>query len=797
MNFIEVTDKNRDTVFNRLREIPVVAYDLETTGLFWWKDQVVCAAVGTDEKVFWFQDVAGLSEVLEGKTIIGHNLKFDLHFGPIKNATLFDTLIAHYLLYPEAKKRGLKELASQYFQAEDYAVDVKHINNLDKEQLKIYNCKDVVFTYKLYNLFKDRVKDNYMFNFLNKFIFTLIEIEKNGVVIDKDIFNKVKTELVTDLELVNVKLKSFSDINFNSTKQLRDLLYNKMRLPILEETEKGAPSTSEETLVQLQKTDTTGLIEALLSHRKLAKLVSTYIEGLEPLIKNSRCYPSYNVCRTLTGRLACNDPNFQNQPKHEGILSFFTSRFPGGVLVQVDYCVAPETLVLCSDLSWAKAGDLTIGKKIIGFDEAPKNSKFREATILNKKIILRPCYRITTNRGEVISSEEHRWLYCGNQAQKCGRSRGWKTTKDLKVGEKLPFFASPWEEDFSKEGAYLKGIFDGEGSVSGTVVGFGQNEGIVLNKVRELLTLKGYAYGLTSKQGNVWKLCLKGGQVSQRFLGSIRPHRLIGKGRKTWENRRTWGKNTAPAVIERVEFLGEKEVVSLETSSKTFIANGFFAHNCQVELRVLAHCAGAMRMKNYFAQEKLDLHRKTASDIFSVDPSAVTDEMRQMAKTVNFGIVYGQTKYSLAKQLEIPVAKANHLINKWFYLFPEIRDLHMRLKDMAANGEKVSTEFGRFHHAAALEYNQLINFPIQSTASDINIHTLVELSTALTKENFKAKIIGTVHDSVVCDCPNEEFVSLILLVKKIFKGVRLPFNFTVPLEIDVKYGSNLNGGEKI
>jgi len=240
------------------------------------------------------------------------------------------------------------------------------------------------------------------------------------------------------------------------------------------------------------------------------------------------------------------------------------------------YCVSPDQRVLTADLRWIPAGNLSAGDELIGFDEEIKGQGKGRGAIFQSSFVQEvgraylPSFRVETNRGSVVVSSDHKFILCK-------KGRCWVSAKDLLVGDELAFYHEAWSEDFSFEGGCLKGFFEGEAWISGQAVAFGQNDGETCEWVKEMLRLKGYLVN----RGSRWSA--KGGSYGVyphvRFLGAIRPPRLLHKSRTLWEGRRTWGSKSETARINSVTYVGEIEVVTLSTSTKTFIVEGFLSHN--------------------------------------------------------------------------------------------------------------------------------------------------------------------------------------------------------------------------
>lgn len=247
-----------------------------------------------------------------------------------------------------------------------------------------------------------------------------------------------------------------------------------------------------------------------------------------------------------------------------------------------DWCLAPGTRLLCSDLKWKPIETLSIGDELIGFDETIKNAKLRPSIIENIKHLNKPCIQITTEKGVITSSEDHMWVVSGSKPKKF--SRMWKKTSEIQVGDKIAYYTDPWEYDDSREGGYVAGFIDGEGFLStyGGGVGWGQNPGDTSNKIQKLVTERGFTFSKRkgTNKCEIFKTLGNGSNV--RFLGMFQPERLMARSRLMWENRRNFNKTSKPAVVLEIKHVGIQPVVAVQTSTRTFIAEGYLSHNCVV-----------------------------------------------------------------------------------------------------------------------------------------------------------------------------------------------------------------------
>lgn len=217
----------------------------------------------------------------------------------------------------------------------------------------------------------------------------------------------------------------------------------------------------------------------------------------------------------------------------------------------------------------------------------------------------------------------------------------------------------------------------------------------------------------------------------------------------------------------------------------------------QIELRILAHLSEDPSLINAFKEGK-DIHRKTASEIFSIKEEDVTDEQRRIAKTVNFGISYGISAFGLSESIKIPYERAQELIDLYFLKYPKVKSFIERTIDYARKNLYVRTLFGRIRPLPDINSpNQFlrqqaervaVNTVVQGTAADLIKIAMVRIYERICKENLDAKIILQIHDEIVIEVLEKE----INRVSDILKEEMVDFSFSVPLEINLYVGKNLN-----
>lgn len=217
----------------------------------------------------------------------------------------------------------------------------------------------------------------------------------------------------------------------------------------------------------------------------------------------------------------------------------------------------------------------------------------------------------------------------------------------------------------------------------------------------------------------------------------------------------------------------------------------------QIELRLLAHVANDEHLIEAFNND-IDVHALTASKVFEVPIEEVTKDMRRKAKAVNFGIVYGQSKYGLAKSLNISNDQAGQFIDKYFESYPKIKQYMIEKVDYVHEYGYVETLYGRKRYLGAelssanyqireFAERAAINQPLQGTAADLIKMAMIKIDEELTKKNLKSKMVMQVHDELVFEAAKDEIEELKSIVKN---GMEMGQPFKVPLEVDINCGAS-------
>ena len=217
----------------------------------------------------------------------------------------------------------------------------------------------------------------------------------------------------------------------------------------------------------------------------------------------------------------------------------------------------------------------------------------------------------------------------------------------------------------------------------------------------------------------------------------------------------------------------------------------------QIELRILSSIANVESLIKAFNND-LDIHAKTASDIFKKDITEITSQERRVAKAVNFGIIYGISSYGLSENLNISSKEAKHFIETYLNTYPGIKEYMDNTIKQAHIDGFVKTLMGRIRIIPELQNKNYIirqtgermalNTPIQGTSADIIKKAMVEVQQKLKEKNLKSKMILQIHDELVIDTKKEELEQVKEILKQTMENT---YKINVPLKVDINIGENL------
>ena len=353
INYNIVSDKKLFLkIIKEIEKKKFVSFDLETTSLDYIEAQIVGISLACDSKKAYYipllhEDqskykqlpkkfvLENLKPILETNKIkkVGHNLKYDRNvlrnYDIILNGIEHDSMLLSYVYDSTAIRHGLDNVAEKYLSHktihyEDIAgKGVKQIpfSKVDIETAAEYSCEDVLVSYQLYNYLWAKVsKDENIIKVYKNIEMPLVpilsNIERNGVLVESKTLNKLSKELDSELKIIEKKCFKITkkEFNLNSPKQLQEILYEDLKIPISKKTPSGKPSTDENTLQFLS--ESYDLPRFILEFRSLNKLKTGYTDKLPLQISKitGRVHTSYQQAITSTGRLSSTEPNLQNIP---------------------------------------------------------------------------------------------------------------------------------------------------------------------------------------------------------------------------------------------------------------------------------------------------------------------------------------------------------------------------------------------------------------------------------------------------------------------------------------------------
>jgi len=216
----------------------------------------------------------------------------------------------------------------------------------------------------------------------------------------------------------------------------------------------------------------------------------------------------------------------------------------------------------------------------------------------------------------------------------------------------------------------------------------------------------------------------------------------------------------------------------------------------QIELRILAHLSKDERLIAAF-DKGADIHKATASLIYGVQENEVSDTMRDSAKRINFGIIYGLTFYGLSKDLNIPADEAQHFIDEYFLRYPGVKSYIDAQITRAAKDGFVTTILGRRRYIPEINsknqavrqfaQRQAVNTPIQGSAADLIKLAMISIDNQLKAKGLKSRMVLQIHDELVFDLPKDELNELLPLARHHMENV---LKLDVPIRVDIKKGQN-------
>ncbi len=376
---IILTETDLDAWINKLASADAFAFDTETTSLDYMLAELVgvsfCCEAGVAAYVPIAHDYEGAPEQLglqlvlnklkplledPARTVIGQNLKYDIsvlarYDVPVR-ARIFDTMLESYVLNSVASRHNMDDLALKYLgettvHFEDIAgKGAKQLtfNQIELDKAGPYAAEDADITFRLHEtLYAKLSQDSSLISVFADIEMPLVKIlshvERTGVLLDEEQLDRQSTEL--EKRLADLQQEAFGlageEFNLGSPKQLQEIFFEKLGLPVIKKTPKGQPSTAEPVLQELALDYP--LPRVIMDYRGLSKLKSTYTDQLpkQILAETGRAHTSYHQAVAATGRLSSTDPNLQNIP----------IRTAEGRRVRKAFVAPPGSKVLAADYS--------------------------------------------------------------------------------------------------------------------------------------------------------------------------------------------------------------------------------------------------------------------------------------------------------------------------------------------------------------------------------------------------------------------------------------------------------------
>ena len=374
-----LTEEELDHWLKRLAGAELVAFDTETTSLNYMDAQIVGVSfsvepgeaayvplghdyAGAPEQLNREKTLSALKPILESETIgkVGHHLKYDAHvllnYGIHLRGMRFDTMLESYVLNSTATRHDMDSVARKYLGVETIHYEdvagkgAKQIgfSQVAIDQASEYAAEDADITLQLHRTLWPQLEAMPALRELYRTIEQplvpiLLEMEHTGVLVDQAMLRQQSRELSVSMQALKAAahIAAGGPFNIESPKQLQEILFGKLGIPVLRKTPTGQPSTAEDVLEELAEAHE--LPRVVLQYRSLSKLKSTYTDKLPEQInpRTGRVHTSYHQAIAATGRLSSTDPNLQNIP----------IRTPEGRRIRQAFIAPPGTVLIAADYS--------------------------------------------------------------------------------------------------------------------------------------------------------------------------------------------------------------------------------------------------------------------------------------------------------------------------------------------------------------------------------------------------------------------------------------------------------------
>ena len=361
------TPEERQALMLVLMQAKAVSMDTETTGTEALDARLVGMSFAVEEGEAWYVPVVQDESIVEefrpfyecpDILKVGQNIKYDLqvlrNYGIRLAGPMADTMIAHYLLHPEMR-HGMDYLAEAYLRYRTIPIteligsgkQQKSMADLSPEEIRVYACEDADITLRLHHLFLPQLKEQNLLSLFEDLemplVAVLAEMERNGVCLDTAALHETSGKFTRLMEDLEKEIHALAGMEFNiaSPKQVGEVLFDRLQITSKpKKTKTGQYVTSEDVLESLRSKHP--IVEKILEHRGVKKLLGTYVDAL-PLLINPRTghiHTNFNQTITTTGRLSSSNPNLQNIPVRDAMGKEVRKAFvscPGELFFSADY----------------------------------------------------------------------------------------------------------------------------------------------------------------------------------------------------------------------------------------------------------------------------------------------------------------------------------------------------------------------------------------------------------------------------------------------------------------------------
>lgn len=417
---VETEDELKDLI-HLLNQQKEICFDTETTGtdannveivgmsFSFEKNKAYYIPFSSDQKAAK-EKILQLQPLFDNESIcwIGQNIKYDLlilkWYGIEPRGSLFDTMLAHYVIEPEGR-RSMDLLSAQYLGYEPVSIETLigkkgknqgNMRDVALDKIKEYAAEDADITLQLKHCFapllKQKEVEKVFYEVENPLVRVLTDMEYEGVKIDESFLNDYSKELDKEAKQCEERVYEQAGVRFNlaSPKQLGEVLFDKLQLdPKAKKTKTGQYATGEDVLLKLAGEHK--IVDDILSFRELTKLKSTYVDALPEMInpRTGRVHTSYAQAVAVTGRLSSNNPNLQNIPirtaRGREIRKAFIPREKGRILLSADYSQIELRIVaaisgdpnMCEAFKERKDIHTATAAKVYGVTEAEVTKEMR------------------------------------------------------------------------------------------------------------------------------------------------------------------------------------------------------------------------------------------------------------------------------------------------------------------------------------------------------------------------------------------------------------------------------------